>query len=303
MDFSDKPLVTILMPSFNHAKYIGFAIQSALEQTYDNLEFIIIDDGSTDQSVDEIKKYEHECLKRFKRFEWRCRENRGVSRTLNEGLAWAHGQYFTGLSSDDVMFPTKVDSLVNAITARQDVAGVFGGYVEIDERGQNIRSLLPREQLVRFDDVALKRCPLYGISMLMDRRIFTRHGGYDERQLVEDWPTYLRITSYGHSFCTVPIAVTYYRTHAEAFSNNTELLQKERLKALEHYSHLKVVNLAKSLVHVGYATQIYSTNLSIAKKSLRQGISTDWRVILYKKFWRAFKNVLIFQIKSYLRKG
>lgn len=303
MDFSDKPLVTILMPSFNHAKYIGFAIQSALEQTYDNLEFIIIDDGSTDQSVDEIKKYEHECLKRFKRFEWRCRENRGVSRTLNEGLAWAHGQYFTGLSSDDVMFPTKVDSLVNAITARQGVAGVFGGYVEIDERGQNIRSLLPREQLVRFDDVALKRFPLYGISMLMDRRIFTRHGGYDERQLVEDWPTYLRITSYGHRFCTVPIAVTYYRTHAEAFSNNTELLQKERLQALEHYSNLKVVNLAKSLVHVGYATQIYSTNLSIAKKSLRQGISTDWRVILYKKFWRAFKNVLIFQIKSYLRKG
>ncbi len=83
---NSSALVTAVIPSYNHAKYIKESIQSMLDQDYENMEMIIIDDGSSDNSIEIIESMIPLCKKRFKRFEFRHRENKGVSATLNEGI-------------------------------------------------------------------------------------------------------------------------------------------------------------------------------------------------------------------------
>ena len=86
------PLVTVVIPSYNHSKYIQQSIQSVIDQTYARIELIVIDDGSQDDSVARIEVMRQLCEKRFERFLFITRENRGLSKTLNQGIALANGE-------------------------------------------------------------------------------------------------------------------------------------------------------------------------------------------------------------------
>lgn len=109
-----NPLVTIVIPSYNHSKYVINSIQSIIDQDYDNIELLVIDDGSTDNSVEVISNF-IECNKisdRFYRFKFIHRENKGLCATLNEGLKWSNGLYFSPFASDDIALPYKISYLV-----------------------------------------------------------------------------------------------------------------------------------------------------------------------------------------------
>ena len=86
----NMPLVSIAIPSYNHEIYVQECIRSVIDQDYRNIELIIIDDGSTDNSVEKIEELIPLCKKRFVRFEFLCRENKGLSATLNEAIAMKH---------------------------------------------------------------------------------------------------------------------------------------------------------------------------------------------------------------------
>ena len=121
------PLVTIAIPSYNHGQYIQDAIKSALNQSYENIELIIIDDGSTDTSIEKIKPLIAQCKERFVRFEFRYRANRGLCNTLNEALEWAEGQFFCTLASDDIIFPEKTRLQLEAFQQDPDIVCICGG--------------------------------------------------------------------------------------------------------------------------------------------------------------------------------
>lgn len=84
---NQKPLVSVVIPCYNHENYVQECIKSAIEQDYENIELIIIDDGSKDESVNKIQELVPGCEKRFCRFEFRTRPNKGLCKTLNEALA------------------------------------------------------------------------------------------------------------------------------------------------------------------------------------------------------------------------
>ena len=105
---SEQPLVSIVIPSYNHERFIRDSIKSVIDQSYQNIELIIIDDGSTDVSVEKIQELIPLCEKRFTRFEFRHRPNKGLSATLNEALEWAQGEYFSSLASDDIILKDKI---------------------------------------------------------------------------------------------------------------------------------------------------------------------------------------------------
>ena len=139
MNQDNMPLVTAVIPVYNHEKYVVESIRSILNQTYQNIELIVLNDGSKDRSHQMILPLVEECQRRFARFEYINRENIGLCATLNQALAWAKGEYFSGLASDDVALPEKIQVLVDALEAKgPSYAAAFGNAWFIDDAGERI---------------------------------------------------------------------------------------------------------------------------------------------------------------------
>ncbi|MCT7466319.1 glycosyltransferase family 2 protein [Aliarcobacter cryaerophilus] len=136
---NNLPLVSVVVPCYNHEKYVKETIESIINQTYKNIELIVIDDGSKDNSVEAIKEMIPACEKRFPRFEFRHRENKGLSATLNEMVDWAKGKYFTGCASDDIFLPSKISHLVEKLENSDDSYSVaFGDAIFIDDNSNEV---------------------------------------------------------------------------------------------------------------------------------------------------------------------
>ena len=97
MNHENGPLVTAVIPVYNHEKYVAESIRSIIQQTYRNIELIVINDGSKDRSHEVVLGLTEECKRRFVRFEYINRENRGLSATLDQALGMAKGNTFPGL--------------------------------------------------------------------------------------------------------------------------------------------------------------------------------------------------------------
>ena len=132
------PLVTIAIPCYNHEQYVQDSIQSIIDQSYSNIELIIIDDGSKDNSVLKIQELISICTNRFSRFEFRYRENKGLCNTLNEALKWANGEYFCTLASDDMIQPEKIELQIQALREYPEAIACFGGVNIIDKHNKII---------------------------------------------------------------------------------------------------------------------------------------------------------------------
>ena len=135
MNQSNQPLVSVVIACYNHERFVQDSIQSVIDQTYQNIELIIIDDGSKDGSVKKIQEMIPTCKERFFRFEFRYRPNKGLSATLNEALVWCQGEYYSPIASDDMMLPQKIEKQINFLlkSHKNKIVGIFSGYHLIDE--------------------------------------------------------------------------------------------------------------------------------------------------------------------------
>ena len=105
----DNPLVSVVMPVYNAQKYLNKAIDSILAQTYKDFEFIIINDGSTDNSLQIIKKYQ----KKDKRIIVKNKKNKGIVAALNDGIKLSRGKYLARMDADDISLPSRFEVQVN----------------------------------------------------------------------------------------------------------------------------------------------------------------------------------------------
>lgn len=132
---SDIPKISIVTPSFNQARYLERTIQSVLEQDYPRLEYIIVDGGSTDGSVEIIRKYSD-------RLAWWVSEpDGGQASAINKGLQRASGEWVAWQNSDDVFYPGTFESLARAGTRRPDVDLIIGNVNLIDSEDHVLRDL------------------------------------------------------------------------------------------------------------------------------------------------------------------
>ena len=106
-----KDLISVLVPAFNHEKYIEECIDSIIKQTYQNIELIILNDGSTDKTAEKINAKSLECEKRFNRFLFIDKENEGVAKTLNRGISKASGKYVALCASDDAFVYEAIETM------------------------------------------------------------------------------------------------------------------------------------------------------------------------------------------------
>ncbi|MBD3300193.1 MAG: glycosyltransferase [Candidatus Moranbacteria bacterium] len=128
-----KPLVSVVLPTYNHEKYIRESILSVLNQTYDNFELIIVDDGSSDNTFQEVKKIKDKRIKTY-----RFKKNKGASAAANYCIKKSRGKYISMLNSDDVFLETKLERQVDFLEKNKKYGAVFGLNKLIDEEGEEI---------------------------------------------------------------------------------------------------------------------------------------------------------------------
>lgn len=130
------PLVTVLVPSYNHSKYVKQCIESIVGQTYKNIELIVIDDGSTDDSVEVIKQ-----LQKIHGFTFFSQKNIGLTRTLNKAIQeYVSGVYLCLCASDDYYESTKVEKMVSFLESNQNMPVCYCRSTFVDENNDVVRS-------------------------------------------------------------------------------------------------------------------------------------------------------------------
>ena len=175
------------MPLFNGEKYLKQAIESILRQTYINFEFIIIDDASTDTSLEILEQYNDPRIRLVKND-----NNEGITKSLNRGLTIANGEYIARMDADDISLPNRFLEEVIFLDNNPDIVMVGTARELIDEYGVRIRDVIPKKD-PNFQDICNLN-PFQHSSIMIRKSILLEFGGYNELFLsAEDCALWLRI--------------------------------------------------------------------------------------------------------------
>ncbi len=198
------PLVSVLIPLYNHEQFIEQALESIVSDSYPNKELIVIDDGSRDLSFQRASRWREEHSHRFSgRFEVLTRENRGVSATLNELFALSQGEYIAYVSSDDYLLRGGIAARLEYLEDNPHKMLVVGDYVTINYEGiirnksgieeyfGGNKQRLRNEYLLSYELIFFW-C-LAGPIYMGRRELYQKIGGYNESISVEDWDFCLRL--------------------------------------------------------------------------------------------------------------
>ena len=231
----NSPLVSIVIPCYNHAEFVQDSIQSVIDQSYANIELIIIDDGSPDYSVEKINQMLDACQQRFVRFEFRTRPNKGLSVTLNEALEWCQGEFFSALASDDQMFNDKSAIQVDLLTAHQEYVAVFGAVQLIDNNGIVIGEIRQQDKVFEFNDLMYTDRFLPAPTQMIRLNELRRAGGFVNGMIIEDWYIYLKLMEEGGKILYTDQLFCCYRSHGGNTFANPYKMALGRLQVLNEF--------------------------------------------------------------------
>ncbi len=219
IDELPAPLVSVIIPSYNHQKYVEQAIRSVWQQTYTNIELIVVDDASTDNSQTLLKKLHQESpipmqlLLKDK--------NKGVSNSVNTGVTIATGEWISFLSSDDYYAPHKIArQIAQAQVVGHEYGCLHSDAHSMDEHGNvgsriYARSALPPLRGDGFRDLVFNRCRIIATSSVIRKDLIQAAGGFDELMVAEDYDFYLRLARLTH-FWFLDEPLLYVRTLASS---------------------------------------------------------------------------------------
>lgn len=251
---SEGPLVSVVIPCYNHEQFVQDSIQSVIDQTYNNIELIIIDDGSRDASVEKIQEMLEACKERFVRFEFRHRANLGLSATLNEALEWCQGKYFSALASDDMMLPEKTKIQVSYMETEVNINALFGSADYIDEKSNKKTNICLEKKEYTFNKIILNECSFYAPTQMLRLSAVKEVGCYRPDILVEDWYMWLKLSEKGKIYC-LSEKLALYRVHSSNATRNSQFIYDNNLKTLENYKDHKLY--AKSYAKLRWTYMIW----------------------------------------------
>ena len=210
----DLPKVSICIPSYNHARYLPAAIESALAQTYPNIEIVIVDDGSTDGSLEIAESYAVQHPSLVAVFTHVNHRNLGIAATVNLCFKRSTGAYLGLLGSDDMLYPRKTSIQAAYLNQHSDIGWVYSYAQFVDEHGTLLRQTLG-EDISRDPDsteklIAANRIP--DMTALVRRDCLEQIGGHTEGLLYSDWEFWVRMCArYQAGF--IKKHLVKYRTH------------------------------------------------------------------------------------------
>jgi glycosyltransferase involved in cell wall biosynthesis len=247
-------LVSIIIPCYNAERWIAEAIDSALSQTYSSLEVIVIDDGSTDHSLEIIKGYGD-------RIRWETGVNQGQSVARNRGFSLSNGKYIQWLDADDYILPEKLENQVSYLEESEDDI-IYGDwryqYHEINgyTRLGNVNVPGYHKDIL---DALLSGVALTVMNCLVKRKIVERLNGYDEKlRAGEDVDFWIRAAISGAKFVYQPGCYSVYRT----YGNSTVSTQNKK----------RLCNSFEIILEKSFNLLLSNNNLNkTSKKSLAKG--------------------------------
>lgn len=218
------PAISVVMPVYNAERYIAEAVESILNQTFTDFEFIIINDGSTDRSLEILQCY----ARQDSRIRLISRENRGLVKTLNEGLALAKAPLIARMDADDVAFLDRFHLQVQFMDQHPEVVCIGGYWEIIDDAGRVLTLLKVPEDNEQIQDLILKgHASITHPSAMFRKAQVQELGGYrGEFEAAEDLDLWLRLGEIG-LLANIPYPVIKYRFLASSVSGQNLTLQKQ----------------------------------------------------------------------------
>ena len=234
---TDNPLVTVIIASYNHARYIEASIMSVINQTYKNIELLVIDDGSKDDSPALLTR-----LQQQHGFYLRLQANQGLARTLNDAIAQAKGDLIVPFGSHDIMLAHRIATQVAYMQGKPEV-GICSANIEtIDQDGKVMGA---REQRNRnlpfrrldFDDLFLDRKPgPMAATLMLRREALEKVGGFNPDIRLEDVYIELSIARAGYYIDVLGEVLAQYRDHPTNTFKNGRFMVDNVLRTFAVFS-------------------------------------------------------------------
>lgn len=224
---TSSPTISVVLPVFNGGTFLSEAIESILDQTYTNFEFLMIDDGSTDSSLQVMQEYE----RKDTRIRLLTRENRGLVFTLNEMIDMARGSWIARMDSDDIALPNRFARQLEWLEKTE--ADVCGSWVK--RFGSSDQRLVHFYQLDSDIKTELMFCSPFVHPAIMLKATLAKSYPYDETWIkAEDYDLWVRGVEAGWVMTNVPEVLLRYRIHAGQVSVQAAEFQQEQGRKIRH---------------------------------------------------------------------
>ncbi len=261
-----------MIPSYNHARYLGPAIDSVLAQDYPRIELIVIDDGSTDDSREVLSRYTG-------RIHWEAQPNQGQAATLNRGWLMSRGDILGYLSADDLLLPDAVSRSVRGLRENPDAALVYCDFNLVDPDSAVVRRVRAPE--ASYSEMLEHFICQPGPGAFFRRSAFEKAGLWDAtfRQM-GDYEYWLRLGMHGR-FVRIPEALAAYRIHpgSQTFAVTGQTRPEEPVRIIAGYfERQNVPDGAMALRDRALSTaHLISAQIHFRIGNYREGAAALWR--------------------------
>ncbi len=314
-----KDLVSVIIPSYNHEKYVQDTIESIIAQTYKNIELIVVDDGSKDSTWQKIQEMRDKCNERFIKVHFETKENEGTCKTLNRLLSLAQGEFIYLIASDDLAKFNAIEKEINFLKSNSDYALVVGDNEIIDSEGNvcywdktrnNVYDIKKAKYKTFCDFLKQNRKDIDFNSKqfgnyqslyvgnyipngyLIRKSIFEKIGYFTPEAPLEDYWLMLQISKYAKIKYLDEILFSY-RWHG---ANTIKNIEKIRL-----YTD-KTSELEEKILSKVNENEVLPNVITVKKQGVcykAQGIPFLFQVLSYKKSGYRIKVIKLFNIKVF----
>lgn len=207
------PKITVLMPAYNVAKYIGTAIDSVLSQSFADFELLIINDGSTDDTERVIRSYADSRIRLINQ------TNHGVAAALNLGLLNANAELVARFDADDICKPGRLQVQYDFMSANPQYIIVGSDADYVDMNGDYVFTCsMPAHTHEDIQELAIQKCPFIHSAVMFRKSVILQAGGYDEEACAfEDHMLWVKCTRLGLT-CNIPLPLLQVRLNPESIS-------------------------------------------------------------------------------------
>lgn len=248
-----EPLVSVIVIAYNHELYVEQLLKSIVEQTYNNIELIFIDDGSQDLTYEKAYEFIYKNKMRFVRIEVIKKENEGITKTLNKGVLLAKGKYVKPIASDDYMFSDAIFKMVQFMEKHEEYGMVYTDGYDMESEQLSKYEINGRWKKKFSDNMQFASGDLFdfmvsNVFLMPTPTVFIRSscyekiGLYDENLLCEDPDFFLRISREYKIGC-IPEILVIHRMHGNNSGKNSNIIEPTVNSMIKKYESFPFDNI------------------------------------------------------------